>query len=115
MEPSPTDDKRGDAMTTADKEREELIQSIESELPTHPSAGNDGWGVMASYGEVADFILAREANLREENAKLMKMVEDALYLMTCFNMDCGRYKQREDWLASARAIIGKPTATERTL
>ena len=57
---------------TADKEREELIQSIESELPSHPGAADGCWGTMCSFGEVADFILAREAKLRAEIKQIHK-------------------------------------------
>ena len=95
----------GHAMTTPE-ERAELMKEL-----LRTKFKKTGTGLPCAYTEdVADFILAREAKLREENAKLKNMVEEALYLMTCFNMDCGRYKLREEWLASSRAII----ATERT-
>ena len=59
-----------------DKGREELIQSIESELPTHPSAGNDGWGVMASYAEVADFIIARDRRMMQRVVEPLEWLKE---------------------------------------
>ena len=50
--------------------RDELIEEIEGELPSLPVDGE--WVTQASFEQIADFILAREAKMLDEIEKPLK-------------------------------------------